>query len=664
MFWRTKTPVNVPRLLRSFAAAILLAASLAQCAGRPVATGLRPEVAGVQSPSPREQVAEQPAPPELSPRVTRERLMVVTPPMRDEADLVRRYKQTCGTPAARALSLFRDDPAGDARPFWVLDEPNHRFFQVQATLRYASTHLELYLQDGVQIAAEALAASARVFEEKSYPILRQYFGDLPEEPRITVFSGRVPGVGGYFSASDLFPREVNPYSNERVMVYMNLDEARPGSAGFDSILAHESQHFVHWVVHPQQDSWINEGASELAMTVAGYDRGQRARSFLSAPETQLNGWAERPAQTLPHYGAGYLFLEYLSQRLGGYEYLKELIATPGVSVGAMERYLAPRYPGGFDAVFGEFVLANLLNDRSIADGRFGYQRIAGRARIQESRGLFPAATTGRLQPYATNYVEYQPGGRRGTLEVRFDGAAAVALYAGTPHSGQAQWWGNAADEMESTLTREVDLTAVDSATLRFSAWFNAEKDYDYAGVAVSSDTGCTWRTLPGRYTTDTDPVGQNLGHGLTGRSGGGDVPVWVDESMDLSAFAGQKVLLRFFYVTDQSYHGSGFAVDDVSIPEIDFSDDAESDTGWQATGFIRSMNAAALDWAVQAVAFGDNGTQISRLALQPNASGDRLTGSLYVPQFGDAVKRVVVAVSPLLPVTLEPAEYRLQADLP
>ena len=606
------------------------------------------------------------APDGLSPQATLDQLRSVAPPARDEADLVRRYKNACGTPAAPAVALTRDAEVGASEPFWVLDQVSHRFLQVQATLRHASPHLLFYVQDGMAYNQDALAASARVFEEKTYPMLRRYFGDVPVEPRLTIFNGRVPGVGGYFSASDLFPRSVNPYSNERVMLFMSLDNARPGSDAYDAVLAHEAQHFVHWVIKPQQDSWINEGASELAMAVAGYDQSAEARQYLNNPETQVNGWTDQRWRTPPHYGAGYLILEYAAQRLGGYEHLKGLLASAGTSVQTFDSFLAG--PEGrrigaarFDDLFRDFVVANLVNDRSLADGRYGYERLnALRARTQESFSTFPAQSSGRLQPYGTRYVEVQPSsGTSGTLDLRFDGAGEAPLFGGAPRGGgRAQWWSGAADEMESTLTREIDLSAVKAATLRFAAWYQIERDYDYAGVAVSSDGGCSWKTLPGTHTTDSDPVGQNLGNGLTGISGGGAEPAWVDESMDLSAYAGGKILLRFFYVTDQSYHGSGFAVDDISIPETGYADDAESDGGWQANGFLRSVNAAALDWTVQAIAYGEGGAQVRQVPLTRGSDG-RLGGSLSVGGFGAAVKRVVVAVAPMVPVTREDADYRL-----
>src|SRR5687768_401412 len=163
---------------------------------------------------------------------TRELLRTLTPPARNEADLALRFTESCLAATPERFPLYRDEQVGESRPFWVLDEPNRRFFQVQATLRHVSEHLLFYVQDGsagARVSAVALARSAEVFETKTLPLLLRYFGDLPEKPRITIFNGNVPGVGGYFSSSDMLPKSVNPYSNERPMVFMSLDATRPGT---------------------------------------------------------------------------------------------------------------------------------------------------------------------------------------------------------------------------------------------------------------------------------------------------------------------------------------------------------------------------------------------------------------------------------------------------
>jgi immune inhibitor A len=595
---------------------------------------------------------------------TRQLLETAVAPPRDEADLTRRFQYACGTPAPLPVPTHREDHEGDARNFWILDEPSRTFYQVPATLHYVSAHLLFYVQDGISLNRDSLAASARTFESQVYPTLREYFADPPYEPQITVFNGRIKGLAGYFSSSDLLPKDVNPFSNERPMVYMGIDSYRPGTFTYDSVLAHEVQHFLHHLIHPQQDSWVNEGASEMAMALLGDDRRFRAEAYLNRPETQLNKWTDNLRDVMPHYGGGYLILEYFAQRTGGHGEIKHLIASPGTSVRTFDNYFTQRgSPLRFDDLFADFVLANLLNDRSIGDGRYGYEHLQSRARIQETHTAYPARTEALIRPYSARYTEFQPGSQPGDLVLRFTGAAEGKLYAGSPPSGLKQWWGNAVDNAESTLTRQFDLTEVESATLRFNAWFDTERSYDYAGVAVSTDDGCTWQTLAGSYTTDDNPTGQNPGHAFNGRSGGEDEPVWVAESMDLSPYAGQKVQVRFFYITDQSYHGPGIAVDDISIPEIGFHDDAELDLGWEMSGFIHSTNAAALHWAVQAVVFTDGIPQIKQLEVRPPAGGGVAEGTLTIPGFGGSAKRVVVAVSKMVPVTLEPAEFRLEASI-
>ena len=519
--------------------------------GAPPAQAQGPSRTEPAAPAPGTRLA---APDALSPQATLDLLRSVTAPARNEADLVRRFKSACGAPAAQAVPLTREAQLGETQQFWVLDEPNRRYFQVPATLRHASPHLLFYVQEGASVNADALAASATVFEEKTYPQLVRTFGTLPAEPRLTVFNGRVPGVGGYFSASDLYPRTVNPYSNERVMVFMSLDSTRPGTGAYDAVLAHEAQHFIHWVVKPQQDSWVNEGASELAMAISGYEQHGPARSYLNSPETQLNAWAERPALALPHYGAGYLILEYLAQRMGGYEHLKNFISAPGTSVqtfellplqpgrparrrGALRRPL-PRLRGGQP---GQRHRPGGRSLRLPAPGGPAGQDAGDPHRLPRHL-RWPAAPVRHPLPRAAVPAGCARSGRRWRCASAGPARRPSSVVRRAP-AGRAQWWSNAADEMESTLTREVDLSAVEGATLRFSAWYSTERDYDYAGVAVSTDGGCSWQTLPGQHTTDANPVGQNLGHGLTGSSGGGPVAAWVDETMDLSPFAGRKVLL-------------------------------------------------------------------------------------------------------------------------
>ncbi|MCX9082115.1 MAG: immune inhibitor A [Candidatus Methanoperedens sp.] len=131
---------------------------------------------------------------------------------------------------------------------------------------------------------------------------------------------------------------------------------------------------------------------------------------------------------------------------------------------------------------------------------------------------------------------------------------------------------NYPDKTEIWMIKEVDLTLYSNANLTFMTWYAMETDWDYGYVAVSMD-GNIWDNLPGTHTTTTNPNGNNLGNGITGSSGG-----WIQETMDLAPFAGNKILLGFRFTSDDYTNEEGWYVDDINVVSGTniFSDDAET----------------------------------------------------------------------------------------
>jgi bacillopeptidase F (M6 metalloprotease family) len=226
------------------------------------------------------------------------------------------------------------------------------------------------------------------------------------------------------------------------------------------------------------------------------------------------------------------------------------------------------------------------------------------------------------------------------MKIGFDGARQTKLLPTDPHSGKTMWWSDRADGLDSTLTRTVDLRGATRPILSYWTWYEIEKDYDYAYVAVSIDGGSRWTTLAAQGTTRDDPNGNNLGNGYTDISGGGKVPVWIKEEIDLTPYAGKEVQLRFEYVTDAALNLHGFAVDDIAISGGVLNDDAESDNGWKADGFIRSTNVVSQRFIVQLLRFTASGTTVDRhavdagtLGLDVDTSSDRRAPLLAVTGF-------------------------------
>jgi immune inhibitor A len=252
---------------------------------------------------------------------------------------------------------------------------------------------------------------------------------------------------------------------------------------------------------------------------------------------------------------------------------------------------------------------------------------------------------GTATQYGATYYRVQTSG---PSTLMFEGSPSMQLIGANPHGAPFEWWSNRGDSIDSRLTRPVDLHGVKSATLHFWIWYDIEKDFDYGYVEVSSDGGKTWRTLPASDTTTSNPNGQNYGNGFTGASGG-DNPRWVPEAVDLTPYAGRQILIRFEYVTDDSYNADGFAIDDVEIPEIGFKDTAASDHGWHADGFVRIDNRWPEKYLVE--------------VLSPSGSPPVQTMQLDASQHGSmkiaAGQTVTVAVAGLAPITTHTTTFEL-----
>ena len=111
--------------------------------------------------------------------------------------------------------------------------------------------------------------------------------------------------------------------------------------------------------------------------------------------------------------------------------------------------------------------------------------------------------------------------------------------------------------------------------------------------------------------------------------------------------------IRFEVLTDSAISGRGFAIDDISIPELGYLNDAEGDTTpWQADGFVQTNWLLPQEWIVQFIEPGDN-PRVTRLPLNELNQGQwRLT----VGRDGG-----VIAITPATPFTDDTAVYWLKA---
>lgn len=615
--------------VRIVALPLLLAITVACDSGGPLSPSPEPTTPG-PTPMPT-------APPTPTPSLTPLAPAANHPPDRDLIDLARRFR---GLPADTPR-LAHQSPygyqVGDREQFTIVDIDAPSTRTVTASARLVTEHAYFFVEDGLEVDGSTLETIGADFETLVYPRVTAAFGrewspGVDADVRISIVHAGLSGAGGYFSASDEYPRQVVPRSNEREAVYVDASFLESPGSVYNAVLAHELQHLVHWNADSGEEAWVNEGLSQVAAELVGGGTAA-AGDFLAVPDTQLTDWPTESGGV--HYGESQLFFRYLLDRFGGRENAAALLAAPDDGIAGVNAYLQ-EFGSSFEDVFTDWTVANYLDEASGP-----YAHMEADLKVASVTTITGAGEgNDSVHQFAADYLEIDPPAAGATFAL--DGSDEVSI--GIPPQDGPFWWSDTADAIDSRLTREFDLTGLASATLRFRIWFDIELGWDYAYVAVSGDGGRTWEPLPGRHTTDYDPVGLAYGPGYTGRSGG----EWLQEEVDLTPYAGRRVLLRFEYVTDDATHARGFAVDDIQIPELAFAEGAEADDGWQAEGFHRVEGPQAQRFVVQVIERGETSPpKADRLALAP---GNRLE----VPLDGPAT----IVIAAVTEGTTEAATYR------
>ena len=586
-------------------------------------------------------------------------------PARDIYDLGRRLVLQTKTAPPR----FTDPPPpplkeGDHLKMWVNREAGN--VQIDAVVARVSENAYWLFDSRLGTDHRGLDAAVEEFEKNVWPRVTGVFGPIwtpgiDGDPRLLILHAEVrSGVGGYFSGADSYPRSIQKHSNEREIIYISSNGPAPGTRSYMATLAHELQHAVHWAADPDEDTWVNEGLSEVASEIAGYRVGSIA-AYLRQPDTSLTEWAANIVETGPNYGAAALFFEYLMDHYGGEAALKAVVAEPADGLESVDRYLAKAgYKERALDVFRDWLVATYLDE---ASGKYSYPRrdLHQGVRLLTEFVLTPTTAEGSVQPMGARFYSVSIGATE--VRLRFTGDPVAELFPAKPRSGDSCWWGNAGDSIDTALTRKVDLSRVASgskATLEYSVWLDVEKDWDYAFVAVSTDSGSTWTLLPAQHTTDTNPNGNSYGQSYTGRSAdefGAEPGGWLRESVDLSPYAGQEVLVRFEYITDDAVHGRGVCLDDFAITELGWKDDSETAGDWTSEGFARVNNQIPQDYLVQVIRQPANGpVSVVQMPVRPDGTGELTVSGVASDE------KVVVIVSPVTAGVAGSAKYTLKVE--
>ena len=490
----------------------------------------------------------------------------------------------------------------------------------------------------------------------------------------------------------------NPPDDSQQAEYMEcteeLDASRPVGEPrprlYEGVFAHEYQHLLEYYEDPDEVSWVNEGLSDWAQTLVGYvdpsipPDDPAADSHLACiqgfldpdfggPENSLTLWGDQGGpEILCDYGAAYSFMEYFvshygesamtalhREDAGGLEGLQNVLDQFGgadamatvhdwAATLAVDRALdvnggdlngngdAADYRAESLTAFVNWDTEEAYNEPGAPPNGSDY------VRLRDGSGTYLSANqvssidfsgSSTLEPDPVEWVvDSSPPDATaadsscGNLPA--DGTGAPALYSGC------------GPNLDRSVVRSVDVPAA-GGQLSFDALWDTEVGWDFGYVQVSTDGGSTWTSLStGDTTSEHDPgaiplVVDNL-PGFDGDSGG-----WQSETADLSAYAGQSILVAFRYITDSGVDESGFWVRNVSVDGTSLPTGALD--GWQSIAEVNPVEVPG--WTVQVVAYGPIGSPVwvHRMALDGSFSGS-LSEADLTAAIGDATTTVAALV--------------------
>lgn len=584
-------------------------------------------------------------------------LMTTLTPPSDRLDLARRFWHITDLPAPPESPP--DLKIGDRATFRVNNAQTHEEHTIEATLRAISEHVLVYVESGYVLQPLEAEQFAQGFDTRVYEPVRVLWGTEPvpgidgDSRLVALFTTKTsPGTAAYFASRHLYPVQVASGSNQREMLIFNLRAFRPLNTDYAlAVAAHEFQHMIRYRLNQTTPSLLDEGFSMFTERLISPDLDSWAiEAFMESPQTSLNGWRES-GNVRPRYGAGLLLMTYLDTCYGR-SVLQQVSQMSGPGLSGVDKALRQAgYDTGLDGMFLDKVLANTsLTPPAICD----YPASLTLPPVHTIRiPSLPAELTLEIPQYATRYLDLTELTGE-TVQLAITAPDTVPLLPVSPVEGRFALYAPPANHSNPRLTRQFDLTQLNTATLTWRTWYDLEDDWDYAYVSISTDSGQTWTPLPAPGTTTDNPNSRSYGHGYTGESDG-----WRTVSHALDRYAGQVIQIRFEVVTDDATLEPGMMLDNIAIPELDYQTGFETPeqlAGWQIEGWAQVDNRLPQTVWLQIVQQQADGTIIHERWQADNTPRQHT--------LADSARRVLLAMSPIAPFTEMPATIHLSLTAP
>lgn len=268
---------------------------------------------------------------------------------------------------------------GDSKSFWVTDFTTYMDYQINATLKYSGSKVNVWVYND-QLSTQDAEKLGLEFDNNIRPIIEQNFGyesDVDGNGKVNIlsydikdgFSGNCGYIGGYFYGGDLFNQE---HSNQSEIFYidtyplMGTGVSKDVTATYET-LAHEFQHMVNFNRNvlvegsfTEMDIWLDEALSMAAEQIyTGKVLADRI-DYYNDSSSITNGqslikWNDN-GDELANYSLSYLFGQYVKvQANQGNRIFKEIINSPYNDYRAVE-LMVKKYINS-SMSFGQFMTA-------------------------------------------------------------------------------------------------------------------------------------------------------------------------------------------------------------------------------------------------------------------------------------------------------------------
>jgi len=344
---------------------------------------------------------------------------------------------------------------------------------------------------------------------------------------------------------------------------------------YEGVVAHELQHLLHDDADPDEELFVNEGCSDFAEFICGYAPALSGHIEDTAayPENSLVVWEDQGGLEIrSDYGHAYFWTLYLYEQFGG-PFVQAMVFNPGNGISGINSTLdAFNIQKDFADLYHNWAVALLVDSKTPGGGRYEFENEDFNLDIGTPDAPNPEAfDTPGAPPWGTDYI-WVGGDPKELAKFTFNGIDYTTFPTAWSSDGDVLWGGTG-----NLVDNWAIFEAPGGGTLTFDTYYDIEEYWDFGFVQVSTDGGYTWTSLENAYTTyDHDPnahpkVVENL-PGLTGWSGD-----WVTMSFDLSAYAGQDILIAFRYVTDWNTLWDGWYIDNVYVDGTLISDGSSTD---------------------------------------------------------------------------------------